>query len=71
MGAGYKDITGTLTAGSTELVLTDDSISANNTIDIYTDVYGVNPVDVILADGSITLTFDTQESDVNVKVRVS
>lgn len=63
-------ITGTLTAGSTSLVLSDAAVTTSSTIDIYTDVYGVNPTDVTVATGSITLTFDAQASDVSVKVRV-
>ena len=69
-GSSYKDITGTLTAGSTSLTLYDASITTDATYDIYTTVYGVNPTDVSLVAGSITMTFDSQQSDIGVKVRV-
>ena len=65
-----KVLTGTLTAGSTSLTLSDASILATSLIDIYTDAYGLNPTAVTVAVGSITLTFEAQASDVSVKVRV-
>lgn len=64
-------LTGTLTAGETTITLTDASITTDSTIDIYTDVYGVNPKNVSVEDGSLTLEFSAQESDVQVKVVVS
>jgi len=62
-------VTGTLATGETSLSLYDDKITANSTVDIYTSVYGVNPTGVVVGTGAISLTFDTQETDVNVKVR--
>lgn len=61
--------TGTLSSGSTSVTIADTSIKADGLIDIYTDVYGVNPTSVDISDGSITITFDIQESDIQVKVR--
>lgn len=69
-GASYTDVTGTLTAGSTSLTLSDASITTSSTLDFYTDVYGVNPTGVAVVTGSVTLTFEAQLSDVAVKVRV-
>lgn len=63
-------LTGTLTAGETTLTIFDSSITEDSMIDIYTDVYGVNPTEVTVANGSITLIFDAQETDLSVKVRV-
>lgn len=65
------ELTGTLTAGNTSITLQDASITTNSTIDIYTDTFGVNPTDVVVAAGSVTLTFEAQASDLGVKVRVS
>lgn len=62
--------TGTLTAGSTMLVISDNDITTDSMIDIYTTVYGLNPTNVVVANGSITLTFEAQQSNVGVKVRV-
>lgn len=68
---GFKDVlTGTLTAGATSLTISDSSITEDSMIDIYANVYGVNPTEVTVVDGSITLVFDAQESDLGVKVRV-
>lgn len=59
-----------LSAGSTSLVFQDDSIKTNSTIDIYTDKWGVNPTDVTVETGKLTLTFDAQDSALAVKVEV-
>ena len=64
-------LTGTLTTEETSIILYDSSITTDSTIDIYTDVYGVNPKNVSVEDGSLTLEFSAQESDVQVKVVVS
>ena len=67
----YTEVSGTLTTGSTSLVLSDASITTTSTIDIYTDVFGIQPTNAVVATGSITLTFLAQASDITVKVRVS
>jgi len=69
-GASYTDVTGTLTAGSTSLTLSDASITSSSTLDFYTSVYGVNPTAVSISTGSVTLTFEAQLTNINVKVRV-
>ena len=70
-GDDYIEISGTLTAGSTSLTLSDASITASSTFDIYTDTFGIQPVNAVVATGSITLTFLAQASNISVKVRVS
>lgn len=67
---GFVEVTGTLLAGSTTLVLSDASITSASTLDVFTDVYGVSPADMVASTGSVTLTFEAQESDLGVKVRV-
>lgn len=69
-GSSFTNMTDTLTAGETELVFTDASITADSTIDVYTDTYGINPTNVAVATGTITLTFEAQSADLGVKVRV-
>ena len=69
--ASKVDITDTLTAGQTSITLSDASITTASTIDIYTDVFGIQPTNAVVATGSITLTFLAQASDITVKVRVS
>lgn len=68
---GFTDLTGTLTSGSTTLTISDAAITTTSTIDIYTDVFGIQPTNAVVATGSITLTFLAQASDISVKVRVS
>jgi hypothetical protein len=64
-----KELTATLTAGSTTLTFTDASITSNTIVDnVLTSVYGVNPEEMTVSSGSLTLTFDAQATDVGVKV---
>lgn len=69
-GVSYTDVTGTLTAGSTSVTLSDASITTTSTLDFYTDAFGVNPTNVSVSTGSVTLTFEAQQSNLSVKVRV-
>ena len=70
-GGAWTEVTGTLTAGSTSLTLSNAGISSSSTIDYYTNYYGVNPTGVSVSSGSVTLTFEAQDVDIGVKVRVS
>lgn len=64
-------LSGTLAAGETSISFTSEAITTDATFDFYTSIYGVSPVTApIVTDGSITLEFDAQETDMNVKVRV-
>lgn len=69
-GISYTDLTATLTAGSTTVTITNAIIDSTKTIDFYTDAFGVNPTAVSISNNSITLTFEAQQSNVSVKVRV-
>lgn len=69
-GGSYTDVTGTLTAGQTSITLSNGYISDNCTFDFYTSKFGVNPTDVSVSNGSITLIFDEQEENINIKVRL-
>ena len=66
----FKELSGTLTTGTTSLTISDASITTSSTVDIFADVYGVSPESVTVATGSITMTFEARESDLSVKVRV-
>jgi len=68
---GYTDLTGTLTAGNTSLTISDASITTSSTIDVYTDMFGINPTNLAVSTGSVTLTFAALQADLGVKVRVS
>lgn len=67
---GFVEVSGTLLAGSTTLTLSDASILATSTIDVFVDVWGVSPESVVVSAGSVVLTFEAQDSDLGVKVRV-
>lgn len=69
-GSNYKEITGTLTAGSTSITLSDASITTSSTIEVFNDL-DVPYNSKTVSTGSITLTFDAQQSNMTVKVRVS
>lgn len=69
-GGGYTEVSGTLTAGQTSITLSDASITANSTIDVYTDA-DVEYNSISVSTGSVTITFDAQASNMGVKVRVS
>lgn len=63
-------LTGTLSAGSTLLMLSDAKITTGSSFDFYTDTFGVNPTNVSVSTGVLTLTFPAQQSNLSVKVRV-
>ena len=60
-------LTATLTTGETTLEITSEAIKTTSTVDLYTDVYGINPTNATVADGSLTLTFKAQTKDISVK----
>lgn len=70
-GNSYTEVEGVLSAGETSITLSHDVITTDSTIDPYTSIYGVNPTDITLSNGAVVLEFDEQETDINVKVRVS
>ena len=63
-------VTGTLVAGGTSITLSDGMITTDSIIDVYTDL-DVPYNTISVSAGSVTLTFDAQESNMTVKVRVS
>ncbi len=65
-------LTGTLTAGETMIAFSDEKITDESMIDIYTDTYGVEPSEIQYEEitNTLVLTFDAQKTDVKVKVRV-
>ena len=63
-------IRATLSAGNTQIVVSNALITTDSVLSFYTSVYGLNPSEVFVEDGSVTLTFDAQETDIEVGVRV-
>lgn len=70
-GSSWTDLTGTLMAGQTSVTIQNASITTSSTIDYYTDVFGINPTNVVVTTGQVVLTFEAQSSNLGVKVRVS
>ena len=69
-GAASTIFTATLTAGETTVTITDSQIAIGATIDIYSDVYGLEPTNVAVTAGQIVLTYDAQGVDIHIKVKV-
>ena len=68
--APWVDITGTLEAGETSITLTNATITTTSTIEVFNDL-DVPYISKVVSTGSITLTFDEQDADMSVKVRIS
>lgn len=67
----FEIVRGTLTAGQTSVALTaSKAVAATALIDVFADVYGLNPSAVSVAGAVVTLTFEAQASDVAVAVRI-
>jgi len=63
-------ITGTLTAGSTSLTLSNSNITTSSIIDIYIEnEVGIAPTAVTVSSGKIIMTFDALEKNIKVGVR--
>lgn len=69
--AEWIDVIGTLEAGETEIVLTSSKIKTTSAVFPWTDKFGVAPTNMVVANGSVTLTFPVQSTDLGVMVRVS
>ena len=62
-------ITGTITSGGTSITLTDERIKSTSIIDIYFENKVLAPTNVTVANGSIIIEIEAQDSDTNVGVR--
>lgn len=60
----------TLPANTATITFNDDRITENTIFSFYTSVYGLNPNEVTVTTGSVTLTFDKQTSNIEVGVKV-
>ena len=61
-------VSGTLTAGETSITLKDDNIKEDTDLTVYTSQYSLTPISMSVTNGSVTLIFDKQTKDVEVKV---
>lgn len=63
--------TGVLTVGQTSLVIENDQITDNMMINVYTSVYGINPKEVIVKTGKVTINFENSyEQDITVGIKL-
>ena len=67
----WTDVVGTLEAGDTEIILTSSKIKATSAVFPWTNKFGVAPTDMVVANGSVTLTFPVQSTDLGVMVRIT
>jgi len=63
-------LSGTLTSGQTSVTLSNAAIKVGSMLEIYTDVYGIEPTNVAVTAGQVVLTFVAQGYDINVKIKV-
>lgn len=57
-----------LTSGSTSLTFTDNHITDNSLIEVYTDIYGKSPTAMTQSEHTVTLTFKAQAESMTVKL---
>ena len=67
-GSMDASVEGTLTAGETTITFTNSAITDDTSIEVYTDTFNVAPESVEVSDGSITIKFAQQETDLGVRV---
>lgn len=60
----------TLNAGDTQLTISNESIKENSILSFYTSLNTVLPKKIEVSNGSVTLTFDEQETEIRVAVRI-
>ena len=63
-------LTETIAAGNTSCTISDASIATTSIIDIYFENRVLSPTSVTVANGSVTIGIDAQESAVTVGIRV-
>ncbi|MEZ3423205.1 MAG: phage tail protein [Lachnospiraceae bacterium] len=60
-----------LPAGETSITFTLEGLSDNSSISVYADVPGVGYTDIVVDGDNVTITFEAQEQDIQVKVVVA
>jgi hypothetical protein len=64
-------LTKTLVAGETTLTFTDDAITNNAVLDVYSNMYGISPTMASQVDNTLTLTYGATTTDVMIRVVIS
>ncbi len=60
-----------LPAGETSITFTLEGLSDNSSISVYADVPGVGYTDIVVDGDNVTITFEEQKQDIQVKVVVA
>ena len=63
-----KRIKRTLSSGQTQLIITDPWIKDSAVIDVYPELYDIEPIDIIQEGSMLTLTFEAQIFDLNLTI---
>lgn len=61
-------LVGTVEAGHTEITFTNERITEESMVDVYVDIFGVSPKNIIYSENAITLMFEALDIDLNIKV---
>ena len=61
-------LTGTLEAGHTEVTFTNERITEDSMVDVYVDIFGISPTNIVYTEHAITLSFDALDVDLKIKV---
>ncbi len=61
----------TLAAGQTSITCALEGLDSNSSISVYADVPGVGYTDIVVDGDNVTITFEAQEQDIQVKVVVA
>ncbi len=61
----------TLAAGETSITCTIEGLDSNSSISVYADVPGVGYTDIVVDGDNVTITFEAQKQDIQVKVVVA
>ncbi len=61
----------TLATGQTNITCTLEGLSDNSNISVYADVPGVGYTDIVVDGDNVTITFEEQKQDIQVKVVVA
>ena len=66
-----KSVIKLLPAGQTSITCTLEGLDSNSSISVYADVPGVGYTDIVVDGDNVTVTFEKQEQDIQVKVVVA
>jgi hypothetical protein len=70
-GSTYMEQTQTLsTSADTVYTFTNSAITANSAVDVYTNIYGINPSNVVTTSGQCVVTFPKQSTAQTMTCRI-